>query len=294
MKLATFAVGSRISFGVLADGGVIDAGARLDGLDDVPAVLAAGALPRVEALRSRSPDVALDQVHLLKPILRPGKIVCVGVNYRGRNAEYKDSAEQPAHPSLFLRTPESLVGPAEPILRPIESPQLDYEGELAVVIGQSGRRIAPDQALQHVAGYTVCNEGTVRDWCRHGKFNVTAGKNFARSGAIGPFLVTTDEIGSGPLRIITRVNGEVRQDDTTDRMVFPIPALISYISTFCTLEPGDIIVTGTPTGAGVRFDPPRFLVAGDQVEVQVPTVGALVNAVVDEVPEGAEVEPLVS
>jgi 2-keto-4-pentenoate hydratase/2-oxohepta-3-ene-1,7-dioic acid hydratase in catechol pathway len=136
--------------------------------------------------------------------------------------------------------------------------------------------------MAHVAGYTVCNEGTVRDWCRHGKFNVTAGKNFARSGSMGPFLVTKDEVGDDPLRIVTRVNGEVRQDDTTDRMIFAMPRLIGYISTFCTLEPGDIIVTGTPTGAGVRFDPPRFLVAGDRVEVAVPRVGTLENRVVDE------------
>ncbi len=288
MKLATFAVGSRVSFGMVAGDGVIDAGARLDGLADLGAVLAAGALPRVAALSGRSADVSLDEVRLLKPILRPGKIVCVGVNYLGRNEEYRDGANQPAYPSLFLRIPESLAGPGEPIVRPIESPQLDYEGELAVVIGRSGRRIPQEQATDHIAGYTVCNEGTVRDWCRHGKFNVTAGKNFARSGAIGPVLATSDEVGGGPLRIITRVNGDVRQDDTTDRMVFSIPRLISYISTFCTLEPGDIIVTGTPTGAGVRFDPPRYLVAGDAVEVEIPGVGRLVNGVIDEIAEQAQ------
>ena len=136
--------------------------------------------------------------------------------------------------------------------------------------------------MRHVAGYTVCNEGTVRDWCRHGRFNVTAGKNFARSGALGPFFVTSDEVSGDPLRIVTRVNGEVRQDETMERMIFPIPQLLSYISTFSTLEPGDVIVTGTPPGAGARFDPPRYLVAGDVVEVDVPGVGTLVNPVVDE------------
>jgi 5-carboxymethyl-2-hydroxymuconate isomerase len=221
-------------------------------------------------------------VTLLKPIARPGKIVCVGINYSGRSAEYKDAAEPPPYPSLFLRIPESFVAHGQPLVRPPESLQFDYEGEVAVVIGLPGRRIAPKDAMRHVAGYTVCNEGTVRDWCRHGKFNVTAGKNFAHSGAIGPFFVTSDEVGSGPLRITTRVNGEVRQDETTDRMVFSIPVLISYISTFCTLEPADIIVTGTPTGAGVRFDPPRYLKAGDRVEVDVAGVGRLLNEVIDE------------
>jgi 2-keto-4-pentenoate hydratase/2-oxohepta-3-ene-1,7-dioic acid hydratase in catechol pathway len=136
--------------------------------------------------------------------------------------------------------------------------------------------------MAHIAGYTVCNEGTVRDWCRHGKFNVTAGKNFAGSASIGPLFVTCDEVGDAPLRIITRVNGEVRQDETTDRMVFSIPALLSYISIFCTLEPGDVIVTGTPSGAGARLDPPQWLKPGDRVDVEVPGVGLLSNTVMDE------------
>jgi 5-carboxymethyl-2-hydroxymuconate isomerase len=246
------------------------------------AVLAADALDRVERLRGLAADIPLDEVRVLKPIDRPGKTVCVGVNYRGRHAEYKDATEPQKYPSLFLRVPESFVAHLEPLIRPPESEQFDYEGEIAVVIGRSGRRIAVDDAMAHVAGYTVSNEGTVRDWCRHGKFNVTAGKNFASSGAIGPYLVTKEEVGEGPLRLTTRVNGEVRQDETTDRLVFSIPALLSYISIFCTLEPGDVILTGTPTGAGVRFDPPRYLVAGDSVEVEVPGVGTLVNPVVDE------------
>jgi 2-keto-4-pentenoate hydratase/2-oxohepta-3-ene-1,7-dioic acid hydratase in catechol pathway len=218
--------------------------------------------------------------------VRPGKIVCVGVNYTGRNAEYKDGSDAPKYQSLFLRLPDSFVAHRQPLVRPPESVQFDYEGEIAVVIGRAGRRITPDAAMSHVAGYTVCNEGTVRDWCRHGKFNVTAGKNFEHSASMGPFLVTREEVGNvdenQPLRIITTVNGEVRQDETTDRMIFSTPWLISYISTFCTLEPGDIVVKGTPTGAGVRFDPPRYLVAGDHIEVDVPRVGTLVNTVVDE------------
>jgi 2-keto-4-pentenoate hydratase/2-oxohepta-3-ene-1,7-dioic acid hydratase in catechol pathway len=283
VKLATFATGRRVSYGIVTAGGLVDAGARLaPTLPDLTSVLTAGALRDVEKLAGLAPDVPLDDVRLLKPIVRPGKTVCVGVNYRGRHAEYKDASDPQKYPSLFLRIPESFVAHGEPLIRPPESSQLDYEGELAVIIGRAGRRIAQGAALSHVAGYTVCNEGTVRDWCRHGKFNVTAGKNFASSGAIGPFFVTRDEAGDGPLRVITRVNGEVRQDETTDWMVFPIPALLSYISIFCTLEPGDVIATGTPTGAGARFDPPRYLAAGDSVEVEVPGVGKLVNTVVDE------------
>jgi 2-keto-4-pentenoate hydratase/2-oxohepta-3-ene-1,7-dioic acid hydratase in catechol pathway len=284
VRLATFVVAGRVSYGIVGNDGIVDAGARLgSSLPDVAAVLRSDALDRLRDLSQATPnDYRLEDVRLLKPIVNPAKIVCVGVNYGGRGAEYKDGASPAEYPSLFLRIPASFVAHQEPIVRPIESTQLDYEGEIAVIIGQRGRRIAETHAAAHVAGYTACNEGTIRDWTRRGKFNVTAGKNFDRSGAIGPFLVTSDEIPDGPLRVITRVNGEVRQDDTTDRMVFPIPFLISYISRFCTLEAGDIIVTGTPTGAGVRFDPPRFLVAGDRIDVEVPNVGTLSNWVIDE------------
>jgi 2-keto-4-pentenoate hydratase/2-oxohepta-3-ene-1,7-dioic acid hydratase in catechol pathway len=285
VKLVTFADGPRVSYGIVTDGGLVDAGARLaPRLPDLSAALSSDGLARLNALATSAPDFQLADVTILKPILRPTKIVCVGVNYAGRNAEYRDGTEPQKYPSLFLRLPESFVAHQQALLRPPESTQFDYEGEIAVVIGCRGRRIAPDSAMSHVAGFTACNEATVRDWCRHGKFNVTAGKNFEGSGAIGPFLVTRDELGDGPLRVITRVNGEVRQDETTDRLIFSIPKLLSYISTFCTFEPGDIVVTGTPTGAGVRFDPPRYLAAGDRVEVEVPGVGTLANTVADELP----------
>jgi 2-keto-4-pentenoate hydratase/2-oxohepta-3-ene-1,7-dioic acid hydratase in catechol pathway len=284
MKLATFDAKGRTSYGVVKDQGVIDAGARFGArFEDLRAVISAGAINELRNLTARATeDFALSAVHLLKPIPNPGKILCVGVNYPERAAEYADNPEKPQYPSIFLRFPASLVAHDEPLLRPPESPQLDYEGEIALIIGRKGRRIAEKDALDYVAGYTICNEGTVRDWLRHGKFNVTQGKNFEKSGALGPWMVTADEIASNPLRIITRVNGEVRQDDTTDRMIFPVPFLISYISTFCTLEPGDIIITGTPTGAGARFYPPRFLMPGDVVEVEVPQIGILRNPVLDE------------
>jgi 2-keto-4-pentenoate hydratase/2-oxohepta-3-ene-1,7-dioic acid hydratase in catechol pathway len=181
-----------------------------------------------------------------------------------------------------MRSHTSFSAHEEPIVRPRESEQLDYEGEIVLFIGRGGRRIPQVDALSHVFGYSCANEGSVRDWLRHSKFNVTQGKNFDRSGALGPYLVSTDEVGDEPLRLQTRVNGETRQDDTSDRMLFPIPYLVHYISTFCTLESGDVILTGTPSGAGARLDPPRYLRAGDVVEVEVSRVGLLRNSVVDD------------
>lgn len=222
-------------------------------------------------------------LRLRAPIAVPGKIFCVGVNYRDRNAEYRDLSDAPKYPSIFMRTPGSLVGDGEPVLRPPESEQLDYEGEIVIAIGKPGRRIARESALTHVGGLTCGNEGSVRDWMRHGKFNVTQGKNFERSGAIGPHLVTADEFPRfDDLHVTTRVNGDVRQHDTTANLTFPFDYLIAYISTFAQLLPGDLIFTGTPVGAGARFDPPRWLRAGDVVEVEVEGVGTLRNTVADE------------
>jgi 2-keto-4-pentenoate hydratase/2-oxohepta-3-ene-1,7-dioic acid hydratase in catechol pathway len=228
-------------------------------------------------------DFEFDDIDYRPPIARPGKIVCIGVNYGNRNAEYRDNSGAPKYPSVFMRTAESLVGHRQPILRPPESEQLDYEGEIVLVIGKQGRRIPKVQALDHVAGYTLANEGTIRDWLRHAKFNVTQGKNFDRTGSVGPWMVTRETIDPAkPLHLTTRVNGEVRQDDTTASIIFDFPYLLNYISTFMTLDPGDLILTGTPTGAGARFDPPRWLKPGDIVEVEVPEIGLLRNSVIDE------------
>ena len=231
------------------------------------------------------PLKSLTEITLQPPITAPEKILCIGVNYANRNAEYKDGSDAPANPSVFVRFPDSLTGHEQPILRPPESEQLDYEGEIVVVIGKAGRRIKRENAFSHIAGLCIMNEGTIRDWVRHAKFNVTQGKNFEHSGAIGPWLVSADEFSAAKLedlRVTTRVNGEVRQDDTTASMMFPIAYQIEYLSTFCTLKPGDIIATGTPNGAGARFDPPRYLKPGDIVEVEVEKVGILRNTVVDE------------
>ena len=228
-------------------------------------------------------DYVLSELELVPPIPNPEKIICIGVNYANRNAEYQDNSDDPEYPSVFMRTRESLVGHEQDILDPPESDQLDYEGEIVLVIGKAGRRIPEDKAHEYVAGTTIMNEGSVRDYLRHAKFNVTQGKNFAASGAMGPWLVTTDEINPfDSLQVITRVNGEERQNDTTDNLMFPFRYLISYLSTFFHLQPGDVIATGTPNGAGARFDPPKFLKPQDQVEVEVPGIGVLRNPVVSE------------
>jgi 5-carboxymethyl-2-hydroxymuconate isomerase len=283
VRLLSFRTEERASFGALKDFGVVDVG-RLLGISTLGAALRAGALPRaLELAAAREPSIALDEIRYLPTVPDPEKLICIGINYGNRNAEYKDAEPPPQYPSVFMRTPGSLVGHLEPIVRPRESEQLDYEGEIALVIGKEGRRIAECDAWAHVAGLSLMNEGTVRDWLRHSKFNVTPGKNFERSGSFGPWLVTADEFRDGEvLHLTTRVNGEVRQDDTTANLIFSFARLISYLSSFMRLTPGDVIATGTPTGAGARFDPPRYLKAGDVVEVHVPEIGTLSNPIVGE------------
>lgn len=283
MRLCNFQVGDRRSWGVLTPQGIVDCGVRLGTAGDLLSQLrTSGISPARDLAKSAPCDHALDEVRLLNPAGRFTRYFCIGVNYPDRNEEYKDGSERAKYPSIFMRSHTSFADPGEPILRPRESEQLDYEGEIAIVIGEGGRRIPQEKALEHVVGYCCANEGSVRDWLRHSKFNVTQGKNFDRSGSLGPWLVTADEVGTAPLRVTTRVNGEVRQDDTSDRMIFPIPYLIGYLSTFCSLEPGDVILTGTPSGAGARLTPPRYLGPGDVVEVEVSRVGVLRNEVADD------------
>lgn len=297
MRFLSFAVGDYVSFGaVVVDGGVTAGGSvsaggivdlgRLFGAErpTLGAVLRAGELPRAISLAgSTKPTIALGEIRYLPTVTDPEKIACIGINYGQRNEEYKDGAEAPRYPSVFMRTPGSLVGHLEPIVKPRESDQLDYEGEIVLVIGKAGRRIAAADAWSHVAGLSLMNEGSVRDWLRHSKFNVTPGKNFERSGSLGPWLVTTDEIPADTtLHLTTHVNGELRQDDTTASLIFPFAKLIEYLSSFMRLMPGDLIATGTPTGAGARFDPPKYLRGGDAVEIHVPEIGTLRNVVVDE------------
>jgi 5-carboxymethyl-2-hydroxymuconate isomerase len=277
--MLNFRVAGRDSFGVLGERGIFDLGARSsNATSDILSFLRAGGINAAIPVEDRS-DYALEDVKILNPAGRGVRCFCVGVNYPERNEEYKDGSERPRYPSLFMRSHTSFSAHDEPVVRPRESEQLDYEGEICLVIGRGGRRIAESDALSHVFGYSCANDGSVRDWLRHSKFNVTPGKNFDRSGALGPYVVTADEIGTEALRVRTRVNGETRQDDTSDRMLFPVPFLIHYISTFCTLESGDVILTGTPSGAGARLDPPRYLRPGDVVEVEVSRIGVLRNPV---------------
>ena len=284
-RIATFSVDGATRYGAVTDRGIVDLSARFG--KDFPTLreaVAAGALTRLAEDAARyQVDHALDTVTWLPPIPAPEKIICIGVNYPDRNAEYKDGQDAPKYPSMFMRTPRSFVGHGTPLVRPKVSAQLDYEGELVLVIGKAGRHIQESTALDHVAAITLCNEGTIRDWVRHAKFNVTQGKNFDSTGSLGPWLVPyTDESEIADIRLTTRVNGETRQDDRTGRLIFGFRYLINYISTFTTLVPGDVIVTGTPTGAGARFDPPRYLKPGDVVEVEADNIGVLRNGVIDE------------
>ena len=283
MKLATFTALGRQYWGAVAPDGMIALSPDFPHWPTLRNVIAAGAIPQVLAAASgRVVSHPTGSFRWDIPIPDPEKIICVGVNFPDRNAEYKDGQEAPPNPSLFIRFARSFVGHNAPLIRPPESPQLDYEGEIAVIIGQEGRRIPEADALNHIAGLTLCNEGTIRDWVRHAKFNVTQGKNWDASGSMGPFLVpyrTPDQITD--IALETRVNGDLRQADRTGRMVFSVARQIAYISTFTTLVPGDIIVTGTPTGAGARFDPPVWLQPGDRIEVTAEGIGTLTNGVAD-------------
>lgn len=285
MRLLSYLLDDEPRYGAAVDGGVVELSRRI-GRDfpDLKALIARDGLEAArKAVAGEKPDHALDQLTLLPPVTAPEKLWCIGVNYMDRNAEYKDNSDLPKYPSLFVRSPSSVVGSGQPIEKPDVSDELDYEGELVIVIGKQGRHVPREEAWSHIFGMTLCNEGTVRDWLRHGKFNVTQGKNFDRSGSIGPWIVTADECDPrGSHDIVTRVNGEVRQQDTTERLMFPFDFLIAYLSTFATLKPGDMIVTGTPTGAGARFTPPRWLKPGDVVEVESSKIGVLRNTVVVE------------
>ncbi|MEM6461436.1 MAG: fumarylacetoacetate hydrolase family protein [Pseudomonadota bacterium] len=283
-KLASYSVGDRHYYGAVAADGMIELSSAFPQWPDLLSVVQAGGLETIlQDAEDRSVTHPAGTFRYEIPLAQPEKIICVGVNFPDRNAEYKDGTDAPSNMSLFVRFPRSFTGHERPLIRPKASDKLDYEGEIAIVIGKGGRHIADDEAYSHIAAITLCNEGTLRDWVRHAKFNVTQGKNFDSSGSMGPWLVPfrkPEQLEN--VRIRTRVNGEVRQDDRTGRMVFPIPRQVAYISTFTTLVPGDIIITGTPTGAGARMDPPRYLAPGDVIEIEAEGIGVLRNTVEDE------------
>ncbi|MGB2001125.1 MAG: fumarylacetoacetate hydrolase family protein [Candidatus Puniceispirillaceae bacterium] len=280
-------------FGRLDGDAVIDLTDTFAGrFDSLSAAANAGALDELFAAEGTS-GPALGDVTLLAPLSvpgtsapgtsAPGKIVCVGVNFPDRNDEYKDGQATQLNPSLFVRFPAGFVGHGDDLVRPPESEQLDYEGEIAIVIGRGGRRIAESDAWNHIAAVTLCNEGTIRDWLRHAKFNVTQGKNWDRSAAMGPSLLAfTGPEMLADIELTTRVNGELRQQDRTSRMIFSFTRIINYVSTFTALAPGDVLICGTPTGAGARFDPPKWLRPGDVVEIAADGLGTLRNGVCDE------------
>jgi 2-keto-4-pentenoate hydratase/2-oxohepta-3-ene-1,7-dioic acid hydratase in catechol pathway len=284
MKIVSFETGGKASFGVVKDNAIVDMTGRIDGAHVAKDLLIPDFQTQAAAIAATADaDHALGDVTLSIPVTNPEKILCIGVNYANRNAEYNDKTPMPEYPSMFFRVPGSFVGHGASIVRPPESEQLDYEGEIAIVIGEGGRRIPRETAESHIAALTCLNEGTIRDWLRHGKFNVTQGKNFDRTGSIGPWMVTADEFNSyGDMHIEARVNGEVRQTDTTANLMFDFAYLISYVSTIMTLKRGDIISTGTPIGAGARFDPPKWLKPGDVLEVEASGIGVLRNEIVDE------------
>jgi 2-keto-4-pentenoate hydratase/2-oxohepta-3-ene-1,7-dioic acid hydratase in catechol pathway len=252
-------------------------------------VLEQGLLGDVAARCAGARPVApLGALTLLPVIPDPSKIVCVGLNYADHAAEVAMPTAK--HPVLFLRLPDSQTGHGQPILRPRESDALDFEGELAVVIGRPGRRIHPDSALAHVAGYACYNDASVRDWQMH-THQFTAGKNFPATGAFGPWLLTADEIADpADLKLVVRLNGVIVQQASVAQMLFPIATLISYISTFTPLKAGDVIVTGTPAGIGATRRPPLFMRHGDVISVAIDGLGALTNTVLDEpaITEGAQ------
>ena len=283
MKLLTFDRSGQRSYGLLrTDESIVDLGERLGAR--APTLKALLALDNWQAEAGRHADGPADhrlaEVTLLPVIPDPAAIVCVGHNYEEHRIETQRAPTD--HPSIFFRHPESLQGHGAPLLRPRESVQFDYEGELAVVIGKPGRRIAERDALDHVAGWACFNDGSVRDWQHHTR-QFGPGKNFAHTAGFGPWLVTTDELPhDGIVSLATRVNGRVVQQARTDQLIFPIPRLIAYVSTFMTLQAGDVIATGTPGGVGVKRVPPLWLQPGDEVEVEIASVGRLSNPVVQE------------
>lgn len=279
MKLLSFEVDGSQRFGVWVEGGVVDLTRRLDGkFPDLVSALRANALPEITAaLQGATPDFAPEQIKFLPVIPNPPKIICIGINYEEHRSEI--GREPSLKPPVFGRFSNSQVGHLGVIPLPPESAKLDYEGEIAVIIGKAGRRIPSDRVWEHVAGYAPYNDASVRDWQGH-THQWTPGKNFWHTGGFGPWMSTADEFGDDPeLHLCTRLNGVEVQRATSRQMIFSIAELITYCSTFTELEPGDVIVTGTPGGVGVRRKPQLFMEHGDVVEVEIAEVGVLRNVI---------------
>jgi acylpyruvate hydrolase len=287
MRLISYRSGGQTRLGARADGAVIDLNAVDPAVPTDIVALLEGGDPAMAAARAAL-DAATPEHHapadleLLPVVPRPPKIICVARNYAEHAAEAK--LDVLSEPNLFIRFAQSLIADGEPIQVPKVSSACDWEAELAVVIGRAGRHVAKADALGHVAGYAIFNDVSIRDWqIKRPPIQFGAGKNFDASGPFGPDLVTADEIGDpGALALELSVNGVVKQSSTTASMIFDVPTLIEFISTFTTLEPGDVIATGTPSGVGNFREPPEFLVAGDTVRIEIEGVGVQVNPVIDE------------
>jgi 2-keto-4-pentenoate hydratase/2-oxohepta-3-ene-1,7-dioic acid hydratase in catechol pathway len=278
MKLLSFAAGGKECFGVVSGDGVITLNEKIK-QPNLRAALAAGAMDAMrKAAKEQKPDRKLSDIEFMPVIPQPGKILCAGINYRSHAAE--TGRELPKQPSMFIRFTDTLVGHEGEMIRPGVSDNFDYEGELAAVIGKSGRHIRPENALDHIAGYTCFVDGSVRDFQ---KFSVTSGKNFPGTGPLGPWLVTTDEIPDpSRLALMTRLNGREVQHSPTDLLIYSIPQIVAFCSDFTTLSPGDIIATGTPEGVGHSRKPPLWMKSGDTLEVEIAGIGVLRTHIVDE------------
>ena len=275
----TFEASSRISYGILRQDGVFDLGARIGAvLPDLKSLLAAEGLGLLQSIpKADTTDYAFGQFTCLPVVPNPGKILCVGLNYEEHRVETGRAATE--NPAIFTRFADTLTGHDTPIVLPPNSAALDYEGELAVVIGRSGFRVKEQDAMELVGGFAIFNDATLRDWQRH-TTQFTAGKNFPRTGAFGPSLLTPEE--AGPLedkRIETRLNGTVMQEAKLGDMIFSIPRIIAYLTAFTRLSPGDVIATGTPGGVGFKREPQIFMKAGDRVEVTIEGLGTLGNMI---------------
>ncbi len=285
MKFASFTTSGRDSFGLVTDRGIVDLGPRLEakGIHTLREALTAGMLAAAaESAMDEPVDALVSDVTFLPVIPDPSKIICVGLNYESHRLETgKPKAD---HPTLFVRYANTQVGHRQPLIKPMESDRFDYEGELAVIIGRQGRRIAERDALGHVAGYACYQDGSIRDWQGHST-QFTAGKNFPGTGGFGPWMATPDEIPDwDEMTLVTRVNGKELQNGRLDDLTYGVSALIAYISAFTPLVPGDVIITGTPAGVGFARKPPIYLRDGDTVEVEITGIGTLINPVIAELP----------
>lgn len=281
MRFATFRLKGAPTWGLIDGEDAVDLGAVLSArYPDLKSAITASALAEVAAASASAPRHPLSAVTWLPVVPNPDKILCVGLNYEMHRKE--TGRAEVENPTIFARFANSQTGHGADIVRPRVSHELDFEGELAIVIGKAGRYIAREDAFDHVAGYACYNDGSVRDFQRH-THQFTPGKNFPDTGAFGPWMMTPDELGPLPdLRLQTRVNGQVVQDATFDQMIFDIPKIIAYCSSFTRLEPGDVIATGTPGGVGAKRNPPLWLKPGDIVEVEIDRLGILRNGIADE------------